>query len=197
MTAPSRPRAAQTVEDLLTDALRPLAAKVARDVREGSVTFKGVSPLATPPVAGRTLDADGAIEAIRDGYLSDDTIEVPVDERAPKSTQGDLDKAMQAAAAAVAAPVDVSVGGKPLQIRPADIAGALSYAVTEEGGLAAKLDGNKVLDALGARLEAVEQLPRDATFDVSSGHPVLVPSRDGRTVSPDERPCRSTSRRRE
>jgi vancomycin resistance protein YoaR len=173
-------------EDLLTDALRPLAAKVARDVREGAVTFEGVSPVATPPTAGRALDVDGAIDAIRKGYLSDDTVELPVDERAPKSTQDDLDKAMQAAAAAVAESVAVSVQGKTVEVRPADIAGALSYTVTEQGGLAAKLDGNKVLDALGPRLEAVEQLARDATFDVASGHPVLVPSRDGRTVSPDQ-----------
>ena len=169
-------------EHLLTPVLERLAAKVKRDVREGAVSFAGVEPVATQPLAGRSLDVDAAVDAIRDGYLHGTEIELPVEKVDPKATTEDVDDALSAARDAVASPVTVDVEGKPLELRGADLAAGLAYAVDDDGKLAPKVDGEKVLDALGDRLEAVEQLPRDATFTVSSGKPVLVPSRDGRTV---------------
>ena len=51
-----------------------------------------------------------------------------------------------------------------------------------DGELRPRLDARKVLASLATRGEAVERLPVDATFTVTSGKPVLVPSRDGRTM---------------
>jgi vancomycin resistance protein YoaR len=173
-------------EDLLTDALRPVAARIDRERREGSVTFSGTTPTVVQPLAGRQLDVGGAIDAIRDGYLRDAEIELPLELTKTKSSADDIAAAMTAAEAAVSAPVTVDVEGKPLELRPADLASGLTFVPTDAGPLEPRIDPEKVLDAVGTRLQAVEQLPVDATFSVSSGQPVLVPSRDGRTVPPDE-----------
>jgi vancomycin resistance protein YoaR len=173
-------------EDLLTAALQPLASKVRRIGRGASVVFTGLTPTVNEPVTERTLDIAGAVEAIRKGYLRPGDITVPVRTQAAKSSPEDVSAAEKAARAAVAAPVTVSVDGKPLEIRALDIARGLTFEPTDDGALVPRLDGGKVLHSLDTRLESVEQLPRDATFDVSSGAPVLVPSRDGRTVRADE-----------
>ena len=173
-------------EDLLKTALQPVATKVQRDVAEGAVHFAGVEPVPVQPVSGRSLDIDASIEAIRGLYLHGSDIALPVVSQDPGTTEEDVSDAVTAARDAVASAVAVTVEGKPLEIRPADLARGLSYEANDEGELKPKLQAAKVLDALGSRLDAVEQLPRDATFDVSSGHPVLVPSRDGKTVKPDE-----------
>lgn len=169
-------------EDLLTARLREVATTVERTVREGAVSFRGLEPVAVQPASGRSLDVAGAIRAIRDGYLREDQIELAVQTAEPSTSAADVTAAVAAAADAVAAPVTVSVQGKPLVIRTADLARGLSY-VAVGADLEPKLDGAKVLAALGKRVRPVEQAPRDATFDVSSGKPVLVPGRDGRTVA--------------
>lgn len=171
--------------DLLRARLQVVAGKVKREVREASITFSGEEPVAVRPAAGRSLDVDGSIDAIRDGYLRAGQIELPVRTEDPSTSDDDVTAAMSAARDAVSTPITVSVAGKPLEIRPAELAHGLSY-VAAGADLEPKLDGAKVLAALGGRLRAVEQLPRDATFNVSSGRPVLVPGRDGRTVAPAE-----------
>jgi vancomycin resistance protein YoaR len=172
-------------EDVLADYLHTLAAQVERPMREGAVTFAGLTPRPVTPQAGRSLDLAGSIEAIRTGYLhvhADASLRLPVKESEPHTSAHDVEQALSAAKDAVADSIAVSVDGKPFEIRPADLARGLTYAASEGKGLHAAIDADKVLDAVGSRLVAVEQLPRDATFDVGSGHPVLVPSRDGRTV---------------
>ncbi|MCU1589061.1 MAG: hypothetical protein JWP11_317 [Frankiales bacterium] len=166
----------------LVAALRPMATAVERKVREGSVVFAGVTPSAVAPEPGRSLDVDASVDAVRKGYLKTSTIELPVQSVRPKTSADDVDKAMKAAATAVAAPITVSVAGTPLELQPADIARGLAFVAGDDGSLLPHLNGAKVLAALGRRLDAVEQLPVDATFDVASGKPVLKPSRDGRTV---------------
>jgi vancomycin resistance protein YoaR len=173
-------------EGLLRAALRPLAAKVDRKVRPASISFSGTEALVVQPQSARSLDVAGSIAAIRAGYLREEVIELPVRTGAASSTADDVTAAEQAARKAVAADVTVDVDGKPLVVRPADIARGLTYVASDDGALHPQLHGAAVLDALGARLRPVEQEPRDATFDVSSGKPVLVPSRDGRTVRSEE-----------
>jgi vancomycin resistance protein YoaR len=170
--------------DALRTALHRLAGKVDRAVHEGAVGFRGVSPVAVAPQPGRSLDLPAAVDAVRAGYLRGAAITLPVRKTDPKTDQSDVDRAMQAAIAAVGEPVTVDVEGKPLTVTPADIAAGLSFVAADDGALAAQVDADKVLAALGARLVAVEQLPANATFTVTSGTPVLVPGRDGRTVPP-------------
>src|SRR4051794_762125 len=173
----------QVREDVLKKSLVALAPRVDREAREGAITFTGAVPSAVDPTPGRSLDVDGAVDVIRSDYLRKQRVEVPVETDEVKSTPDSVQKALESIAKpAVAAPVTVDVEGKSLAVQPADVAAGLTFDVDDDGDLKPKVDGAKVLASLGKRVAAVEVEPRDATFDVSSGKPVLVPSKDGRTV---------------
>ncbi|MCU1674621.1 MAG: VanW like protein, partial [Frankiales bacterium] len=166
-------------EEVLSAALRALAPRVDRKAREGTVVFRGVTPTAMSPETGRTLDVDRAADAVRSSYLRTRTVELPVDEVEVQTTDDQVQEALTSVAQpAVAAPVTLDVGGRTVQVRPVDIAAGLTFSAA----LKPEVDGEKVLESLGARVEAVEVLPRDATFRIVGGKPVLVPSVDGQVV---------------
>jgi vancomycin resistance protein YoaR len=171
--------------EALKAALVGLAPRVDRSAREGSVVFHGVTPVAVQPLSERKLDIDGAVDAVLSSYLRSSPIRLPVEIGKLASSGNDVDKALAAAQAAVADPVSLDVEGKTLSVLPIDIARGLTFVAGESGSLSAHVDGAKVLGSLNVRLRKVEQLPVDATYDVTSGKPVLVPGRDGRTVPPD------------
>jgi vancomycin resistance protein YoaR len=176
----------QIQEEALKTALAALAPKVDREPREGTIPFTGVTPTAVDPEIGRSLDLDGAVDAIRADYLRKPLIELPVEEEDVKSTSETVQEALESVARpAVASPITVAVEGKSLVVQPADVAAGLSFEVDDDGDLKPSVDGKKVLTALGTRVAAVEVKPRDATFDVGSGKPVLVPAKEGRTIAPD------------
>src|SRR3954454_1857905 len=66
-------------EDVLKTALVALAPRVDREAREGTITFTGTTPPEVEPLRGRSLDIDGAVKAIRSGYLRKSRVEVPVE----------------------------------------------------------------------------------------------------------------------
>jgi vancomycin resistance protein YoaR len=169
----------RVLEAPLQAALQAFGTTVDRPVREGSVSFQGVRPVAVEPQPGQHLDVAGAVEAVRSAYLKRTVVALPVETRQPSTSSSQVAGALAAARSAVSAPVTVDVDGKPLTLKASDIAAGLTFPA-----LKPRLDGVKVLDAVGSRLASVELAPRDATFDVSSGKPVLVPGRDGRTVPP-------------
>ena len=171
--------------DVLTAALEVLSEKVDRPAREGSITFTAATPVGVQPQPGLELDVDGAAEVVSEAYLREDFVDVPVDEKPVQSKPEDVERALsETARPAVAADVTVDVGGKSLVVRPLDIAAGLSFVIDGEGQLVPRVDGKKVLASLGSRVAAVSVEASDATFDVGSGKPVVVPSKDGRTVQP-------------
>jgi vancomycin resistance protein YoaR len=156
-----------------------------REPREGAVRFERTTPVAVEPLAGRALDADGAAELVADDWLeATEPLELPVEVVDVKSTPEAVAAALALAQQAVAAPVAVTVGAGTLQVQPADVAKALVLEAGEDGTITPDLQGPALVKALDRRLAAVEQEPVDATFDVSSGTPVVVPGKDGRTVDP-------------
>ena len=169
---------------VLAAAVRALAPRINRPPREGTITLIGLRLVALNPRPGRRLDVAGAVTAVRNGYLRGGPIELPVLVAPVVTTAEGVRKTLeQVAKPALAAPVTVDVRGKSLAVEPADLASGLSFVPGHDGGLQPRLDGAKVLAALGPRLQAVQDNPRDASYDVSSGHPVLVPSRSGLTIS--------------
>ncbi len=133
----------------LREALTALAPAVAREAAEGSVGFDATpAPVAVAPVEGRALDVDGSVEAVREQWLREDEVELPVEVEEVETTDEDVARAVeQIAAPAVAAPVVVDAGGQELVVPPAAIARALTVVADDEGVLAPRLDP----DALRAR----------------------------------------------
>ncbi len=175
---------AQVDRRVLTAAVKALTAPVERPAREGTVTFRDLVPVAVPPLAGRAVELERAVDAVVEGYLRGGVIDVPVNEDPVRSTDESVEQAIEEIARpAVAAPVTLLVGTARVVVRPADLAAGLGFTVDDEGGLVPKVDGAKVIAAMGKRAEAVAVEPRDATYVIRDGTPVLVPSRDGKQIS--------------
>ena len=176
-------------ETALRAAVSALAPAVAREAAEGSVRFEqagsGPTPVAVPPVAGRALDVDASVEAVREQWLREDEVELPVEVEQVQTTDDDVQRAVrEIAAPAVAAPVVVDVEGDELVVPPAAVATALVVVADDDGELGPRLDPAALHAAVAPALRSVGTPARDASFDLSSGAPVVVPSAAGRTVSP-------------
>ena len=177
-------------EVALSASLTQVAANFDREPVEGAITFdEEAAPVPVQPVVGRVLDVEGAVDAVREQWLSEASapIVVPVDASRPRTDAQEVQRALdEVAKPAVAAPVTVDVEGKPLGVEPPDIAKALRLEPDAEGRLVPRLVEPDLYEQVRLRLRAVGEPPVDATFDVSSGTPVLVPSQDGRSVSPPD-----------
>lgn len=177
-------------EAALTGQLRLLAEGFDRQALEGSVGFTEQSVAeAVVPVTGRSLDVGGAVEAVRQGWLRDAAtrIELPVDLTPVRTSAAQVQRALdEVAIPAVAAPVTVDVEGDPLVVEPADIAKSVVFQASPDGELVPRLDEQVLYEQVRFGLRAVGEPPLDATFDVSSGTPVVVASKDGRSVSPPD-----------
>lgn len=173
-------------EQALDAGLAGLATDVAREPRDGGVTFDGVTPVAVAPVAGVSLDRDGAAQALREAYLRTDApVEMPATEPAPAIDAADVQAALRTLAQpAVSAPVVLRAGGTDVPASPAVIAAATSL-VPQGGTLALSVDGAKLKAALAGPLADLESAPRDARVRISGGEPVVVPAVAGRQFTVD------------
>jgi vancomycin resistance protein YoaR len=167
----------------LDQALEQLGPVVDREPVEGSVRFEGTQPQPVDPRPGQRLDIAASAEVLEREWANGGAVALPLIELPPTTTAEDVATAVDGVARpAVAAPVTV-VGENEVrgELAPEVIAAALSFAA-ENGDLVPQLNQQAVEDALAPQLAASELPGRDATFDFSSGAPVLVPSQDGRGV---------------
>lgn len=160
-----------------------LAGPFDRTAREGAVRFEGLVPVADYPVTGRTLQQAPTAKLVQDRYLRYPGVQAPVTLDPVHSTRQGVDRVLTGIARpAVAAPITLTAGGRPLVVQPADIAAALTFPAGPDGSLSPSLDGARLRSALGKRVAAVETRPRDAGFAVRDGRPVVVPAVDGRVL---------------
>jgi vancomycin resistance protein YoaR len=174
---------ASALRAALTEAAEPFD----RDPREGSIAFEGVEPVPTDPLAGRALDLDGAAEAVVDAWPLERQVEVPVDEREVQTTAEDVQRAVrEIAEPAVAAPISLDSEGGVLEVSPEAIAAAVRVEDRRVRRAGAGRDGQALLNGTAGLRRGIEEPAVDATFDTSSGTPVVVPSQTGRGFGPDE-----------
>jgi vancomycin resistance protein YoaR len=157
-----------------------------REPREGAVRFSPEGePVAAPPLTGRSLDVDGTVRALQASYLSA-RVDAAADITAVSTTAQDVQEAMdEVAVPAVAAPISVDVEGDRLVVEPLDIAKALRLEATD-GEIEPRLDAAVLHERVSGKLRKVGTPAVDATFDVSTGTPVVVPSKTGMSVSADD-----------
>ena len=167
----------------LRDALTTASRGFDREAREGAVRLRGTTARAVLPQAGRRLQVDAAAAAVRSRWPAAAPIEVPAEQVPVRSSAEQVRAGVAAARRALAAPVTLRAGGAALVVRREDLAGALSLRPDADGRLVPALDAGALAEGVGTRVEAVEQAPRDASFALSSGRPVVVPGRPGRSVA--------------
>lgn len=174
-------------EAALSRALDKIAAAYNSPMVEGAITFRAGVPVVTAPKEGRGFSPDGAITAIRNGYLRvTGPIQIPVQPLRPKATPAALQTALETIARpAVSAPIALVTGNITTQLTPTQIGDALTITPDATGQLAAHLDGAQLRSYLGQNVRAQEQPAVNASFSISGNQPVLVPARDGRGFAPD------------
>ena len=171
----------------LTGALVGLAKAYDQTAREGTVTFAGVRPVAVVPRSGHRLDVPGTGKALRRAFPGSLDVQAEVVTTATRTTDASVTRALDAVASkAVGAPITVLIGPHKLVVQPVDLARSLSFTAQESGELTPVVGKERLTRALGPRLAAAQAGPRDATYDVSSGAAVLVPSLEGATFSVDD-----------
>ncbi len=172
-------------EAVLGETIAGIAADADDPPVEPTIAFRGATPNLNPGTEGQVLDQAASVAAVSEAYLvSEEPVTLPVLVAPPSVSSEAADAALESARVAVSAPVTVIVGDTTAAIPPTAIAEALTYE-PEGGALEPRLDGDVLRDSIRAEIAGVESPGRDATWDVSSGKPVIVPSRTGRGVNPD------------
>ncbi len=174
-------------EAALRTELQRLAKSFDRDAREGAVRFDDeAKPVQVLPLTGRRLEVDEAADTVAASFL-DKRVEVPAQVTPVKTTEADVRRVHEGIAVpAVAAPIVVQAGGKSVTVSPADIAKSLKLEPDEQGRIEPKLDDKVLLQRLQTRLKRIGTPAVDATFDVSKGTPVVVPSKTGQSIAPPD-----------
>ena len=164
----------------LIAALQAMAKRFDRPAKEGAIAFRGFQPVAVLPESGREIDLAATATALRKAYPLSLAVELKVVTLRTRSAAGDVQQALQEVATpAVAGPISLAAGARQLVVQPLDLAKALTFEVQDSGELVPVVQAAALVAALGPRLAAARAGPVDATFDVSSGVPVVVPSQDG------------------
>ncbi|MFC6237423.1 VanW family protein [Longivirga aurantiaca] len=153
---------------------------------EPSIEVRGSDAVLINGINGRAMDQPAAVQALASAYLvSTQTVDLPEIETTPSVPQDKADAALVVAKAAISGPVTVKAGKVTADI-PAEAIGRALAFTPENGELVGSLDGAILRTSIEDDLAPVEKPGRDATWDVSSGKPVIVPSKVGRGINPDD-----------
>ncbi|WP_043618471.1 VanW family protein [Nonomuraea candida] len=168
----------------LTRTVEGLAESVDKPAQEGRVFFTGLRARARQPRDGVLLDRDDAVRRVSQAFLSGGgDVVLALRPAKPATTPEAVEAALVKAKAAVAAPLTLTLGAKRVALPPATIAANLTFESDGDGGLAPSFDAEKVLASVEGGLVDAAQQPRDATYQIVDGRPVLVPARSGRGVN--------------
>lgn len=163
-----------------------LAETVDKAPKEGRVTFAGLRPKSVAPQDGLLLDREEAVKLISEAFLqSHDAVTLSLRPARPVTTAEAVEQAAVRAKRAVAAPIVLTRAGKQAQLTPAAIAANLSFVPDGKGALVPRFDAKAALEPVESSLVDLAQQPRDATYQIVNGQPVLVPARRGRGVDED------------
>ncbi len=171
-------------EATLSGKLDALAQQYSHPAREPEITYSGTTPQLTDPVVGKMIDKAAAPGVLLTHYLrAQGPIDLPIVEQQPQVSGDQARETLDGIAkTAVSAPVTVKVGDVLAEASPAAIANALSFQV-KEGELRSVIDGAALHASLGPALAKVDTAAKDASWDVTSGKPVLVPAQPGNGVT--------------
>ena len=134
---------------------------------------------------GMGLDRDNAPDDIAAAYLRTDTVTLPPVELDPEISDEEAQKVFdEVAIPAISAPITVKTSQSTDKLSERDIADTLSFSAEGET-LAPKFNTRKLRNRL-PELDKVEQPGKDATWDVSSGTPKVVPAKRGAGITDEQ-----------
>lgn len=170
-------------EAKMNSAIKGIAGDFDKRAREPQIVFKDMDSAVVPGKNGTVLDQKAAAQTLKDSYLvATKPAPLAFVIAEPTVSDANANAALGDAKTAVSAPVSVTASGITSSIPPDAIAEALSYAA-KGGKLVPTLDGDVLRKSIARDFSSIEEPGRDATFNVSSGTPVVVPSKVGRGVN--------------
>ncbi|MDT0277956.1 VanW family protein [Blastococcus goldschmidtiae] len=171
--------------------LETFAEQVDRAPADATIAIEGATPRVVEPADGRTLDRDGAEEAITAALTREvdpaTPLELPVDVDPVTVGTPEAERVLaETVEPALAAPVTVTggPGGPTAEVPVGALAASLTFTPTEDGELEVGMDPAALQTALGDELAVFGTPAEDATFDVSGGSVRVVPSVDGTGIDP-------------
>ncbi|TQN42303.1 vancomycin resistance protein YoaR [Blastococcus colisei] len=178
-------------ETALAAQIDALAEQVDRAPVDASIVIEGTTPSVTEPADGRTLDREGAAEAVIDALQSgadpSTPIDLPVDVTPVDVDAAEAQRVLEETVEpALSAPVLVVVENSQdtAEVPVEAIAASLTFTPQEDGVLAVGIDPAALQTALGDELAVFGSGAEDARFEVSGGAVTVVPSVDGTGVAP-------------
>ncbi|HEU5159254.1 MAG TPA: VanW family protein [Streptosporangiaceae bacterium] len=171
-------------EAKLTTTVAAIAERVDRPMREGYIRYSGTTPVAVAPRPGRVIDRTAAAAAIKAAYLSPGRpVTLAPRPAKPTVTPAQLRRfAASTARTAVARPLTLTRGKKTAKLPAQTLAENLQFVADGKGRLKPRFDAADAVRQVEGKLIDAAQAPRDATFKIVKGKPVLVPSRVGEGV---------------
>jgi vancomycin resistance protein YoaR len=170
-------------ERRLERGVRTLARQVGHPVRQPRIGYEGLDVVTVVPRAGVALDEQAAADEITEAYLvSDEAVQLEAVPVEPAVSESELEQvATTTAVEAVSAPVSLVVDDVTVTVDPEEIAAVLTFRTVGDV-LEPRVDGETLRELVGAPLADIGEPAVDASFDVSSGTPKVVPARVGRGV---------------
>jgi vancomycin resistance protein YoaR len=169
----------------LTETLSGLEESLRVEPVDGTVGFSKGEAVATDAVAGSSVLVDDSVDAVADAWLvTSGPVDLPTETVEPAVTQAETDAALVEAEQVVSGPVEVEVGDQSAELGPKVLAKATSYKNTD-GTLAARFDGERLVDAVVNRTDDLLTEPDDAHFVFRDGKPVVEGGEQGTTLDPD------------
>jgi vancomycin resistance protein YoaR len=171
--------------------IESIAAQVDRAPVDATIVFEGTTPSVADAADGRTVDREGATDAITAALVTGQDPQTPIDlpvEMTP--VRVDREEAERVLAEtvrpAVSAPVVVvsQDGATSAQVPAAAIAASMVFTPAEDGELQVTIDPAALQSALGDELSAFGTPAKDADFEISGAAVRVVPSVDGTGVDP-------------
>ncbi|WUO34717.1 VanW family protein [Streptomyces sp. NBC_00286] len=161
-------------EERVRTSLAEKAKSYDRKAREGGVTFRAGEPVPKRPVAGRSLDVDGAVGAVVSAVpeLGKEPVRLPVRTAEAQVGTAEVNRAMKEfAAPAMSAPVTVTVGERDIEISPPTLGKHLTMKPDGKKRLAPVLDGKGLMGdpALAAPLARATGEPVNAKLRPDGG----------------------------
>jgi vancomycin resistance protein YoaR len=178
-------------ETALTAQIDVIAEQVDRAPVDATIAIEDTSASVVEPVPGRTLDREGAAEAVTAALASggdpSTPIELPVDVTEVSVDAAEAQRVLdETVTPGLAAPVTVTSqdGATTVEVPETAIAASLTFTPQEDGELTVAVDPAALQEAMGDDFAEFGTPAEDARFELSGGSVSIVPSVDGVGVDP-------------
>ncbi|MPY78336.1 MAG: vanomycin resistance protein VanB [Actinophytocola sp.] len=170
--------------DAIAGTLGELATRIDVPKVEGTVKYRGTTPVPVEPSEGKRLDVQRGVQDVVSGWVERDVIPVPVDTLEVRATPDGVQRAMNGFAnTAVSAPITLEARGRTMRMTPREIASVVTFTANDDGSLSPRIPPQRLRKTMGKRLAPTEVKGKDARIEFGEKRTTVKPSVDGTEVA--------------